>query len=60
MGSLDEAVDVALDSGDLRNLLLWHHVVMDESHAPVERHGDCHPALGHRVHVGRDDRDLKR
>ena len=58
-GILDESVDVALDAGDLLDLLLGGHVVMDQAQTAVQRHGDRHPRFGDRVHVRRDDRNLQ-
>ena len=58
-GLLDQAVDVVLDAADLGELLAFRHVVMDEAEAAVERHRDGHARFGHRVHVGRNDRDVQ-
>ena len=58
-GFLNQAVDVVLDAADFGKLLAFRHVVMDEAEAAVERHGDGHARFGHRVHVGRNDRDVQ-
>ncbi len=39
---LDETMDVVLYPGDLSDLFLIAHVVVDEPEAPVERHLDGH------------------
>ena len=35
------------------------HVLVDDPDATLPGHGDGHLALGHRVHGGRDQRDLE-
>ena len=56
---LDQSVDVVLHAADFGKLLPIGHVVMDQPQSAVERHRDCHPRLGHRVHIRRDDRDVQ-
>jgi len=56
---LDQTVNVILDAADLGKLLALRHVVMDEAEAAVGRHGNGHARFGHRVHVGRNDGDVK-
>ena len=56
---LDEAVDVAFYAGDFFHLLLGGHVVVDESEAAVEGHGDGHAGLGDGVHIRGDDRNVE-
>ena len=56
---LDQAVDVVLHAADFGKLLPLGHVVMDQPQPAVERHRDGHARLGHRVHVGGDDRDVQ-
>ena len=58
-GFLDQAMNIILHPADLRKLLPLGHVVMDDPQPAVERQGDGHARLGHRVHVRRDHRDVK-
>ena len=58
-GVLNEAVDVAFDAGDFLHLLLGRHVVVNETEAAVERHGDGHAGLGDGVHVRGNDRNVE-
>ena len=55
---LNQPLDVVFHTADLLELLALRHVVMDQPQAAVERHGDRHPGLGHRVHVGGNNRDI--
>ena len=56
---LNQSLDVVFHTADLLELLALRHVIVNQPQAAVERHGDCHPGLGHRVHVGGDDRDIQ-
>ena len=50
---------VVFHPAQLGELLLFRHIVVDKTQPAVERHGDGHARLGHRVHVRRDDRDIE-
>ena len=56
---LNEPVDVVFDPAHLRELFPFGHVIMDQPKPAIQRHRNRHPRLGHRVHVGRYDRDLQ-
>ena len=53
-GFADQPVDMVFDPGNLGELLLGRHVVMDQSKAAMERKRDCHTGFGDRIHIGRD------
>ena len=47
-----------LDAADLFGLRLGFEIAVDDANAAGLRHGDRHLGLGHRVHGGRDDREV--
>ena len=53
-GFSNQPVDMVFDPGNLGELLLGRHVVMDQSKAAMERKGDRHAGFGDCVHIGRD------
>ena len=50
---------VALHFGNFRGLLLGGEILVDEADAALLRDGDRERRLGHRVHRGRDERDVE-
>lgn len=56
---IDEAVLVTLDLGDHLGLLIWGAVVVDDTEATLESHGDGHLVLGDSVHRRGDERSLE-
>src|SRR6185503_14373642 len=58
-GLLHDAAFEALDLGNLRGLLGWGHVLVDDADAAFLRERDGEPCLGHRIHGGRQQGDVK-
>lgn len=48
----DESMNVVFDAGDLRELQLRRHVVVDDPEPASQSQSDGHAGLGYRVHVG--------
>ena len=51
-GLANQPVDMVFDPGNLGELLLGRHVVMDQSKAAMERKRDRHAGLCDRIHIG--------
>ena len=59
-GITDDAAFVLLDLADFLGLALGREVLVDNAETPFLRHGDAHARLGHRVHGGRNQRNIQR
>ena len=56
---LNQPMHVVLHAADFGKLLPLRHIVVDQPQPAVERQRDCHARLAHRVHIGRDDRNVQ-
>jgi len=56
---IDHTILSALDDGHLTCLLLNRHILMDDTDSTLPRDGNGHRRLGHRVHSGRDERNVE-
>ena len=58
-GFLNQPMHMIFNAAHFLELLFLSHVVMNETKAAVERHGDGHAVLGDGIHVGGDNGQMQ-
>ena len=58
-GIRNQTLNMVFYPADLRKLLPFRHVVMDQAQAAVQCHGNGHAGFRHRIHVGGNCRDAQ-